>query len=183
MNTSSIRKEGGFALIMVMLILFVLTILVINAVRGSIMNEQMAGGYMDRNRAMQAAEQALRVGEARLMTLNADNDPICLDGCDVINGVATTPAAVPTGSASLPGTWDTGGNQTDFTIPTFNADGTPDTTKSLTASYKIILLADALMPAGKVSANCKAYSLMGRGVGLDSRTVAVLQTIVYACPA
>jgi len=179
MKPCNARKDGGFALIMAMLILFVLTILVVNAVRGSSMGEQMAGGYMDRNRAMQAAEQALRKGQAILMTLDDANDPLCLNGCDVINGTVTSPAVNP-GFMAIPATWGatTAGNQTDFTI--IDEEGGPVTT-NLTASYKIALLDDSLLGTDK--AGCKAYSIMGKGAGIDSRTEVILQTIAYACPA
>jgi type IV pilus assembly protein PilX len=170
---------------MVMLILFVLTILVVNAVRSASMNEKMAGNYMDRNRAMQAAEQALRKGEAALATVTS-GIPVCLDGCDVVSGVATTPAANPLGAAEIPVTWASGGNHSDFTITiplTFKADGTVDATKNLTASYRVALLADNLRDPVKAAAGCKAYSIMGKGAGIDARTDVVLQTIAYVCPA
>ena len=65
MKTLHHPKERGFVLIISMLVLLVLTILVVNSVRNSVLGEKMAGNYMDRNRAMQAAEQALRQGKRR----------------------------------------------------------------------------------------------------------------------
>ncbi|MDR1994451.1 PilX N-terminal domain-containing pilus assembly protein [Azonexus sp.] len=189
MNTCNTRKDGGFALIMAMIILFVLTILVVNAVRNSSMSEQMAGSYMDRNRAMQAAEMALREGEAKLATLDAAFNPLCLDGCTVIAGavaalaapptVCTPPAATPPLCvSSIPTTWANGGNESTITFNLTLDDGT---TKQMTASYRIILLDNALRDPSK-DASCKAYSIMGQGAGIDSRTEVILQTIAHVCP-
>lgn len=175
MKTTHTRQDGGFALIMAMIILFVLTILVVNAVRSSSMNEKMAGSYMERNRAMQAAEQALREGENRLMALDATNEPLCLSGCEV--RLAGVDKATEPGALAIPASW--GEKPTNWANAPDEIQATPagQTTK---ASYKIVLLDNSLRAADKDA--CKAYSIMGRGEGLDSRTEVFLQTIAYACP-
>jgi type IV pilus assembly protein PilX len=174
MNACHIRKDGGFAMIMAMIILFVLTILVVNAVRGSSLSEQMAGSYMDRNRAMQAAEQALREGETKLMTLNtATNDPICLDpqGCKVAADGSVT--LIATQVTTMPGSWDATADKTQITQVTDQATN---------AWYQIAFLAPALMDPTKVTDGCMAYSIMGKGQGIDTRTEVILQTVAYVCP-
>lgn len=165
MNNSLKRRNQGFALIVTMLVLLILTILVINSVRSSIMNEQMAGSYLDRNRALFAAEQALRQGEALLLT----NGEKCLAGCDVAAGSvdlsSTQVNSIPTG-------WDAGKASRTATLAT--------TGQGTSATFQIVQLNDSLRANGKGA--CKAYSIIARGVGLDSRAGAHLQTVVHVCP-
>lgn len=157
-----VYPQKGFALIVSMLILLVLTILVVNAVRNTTMNERMAGNYMDRTRAMQAAEQALRQAETLLVT----NGDMCVSGCAVDAG---TPSASTASVASIPTVW------ADAKATTM----TKATDQGSSGKFQVALLADTFLPTGKTG--CKAYSLMGRGVGLDTRSVVVLQTIAFVC--
>lgn len=155
-------RQRGFALIVSMLILLVLTILVINAVRNTSLNEKMAGNYMDRTRAQQAAEQALRQAEA-LLVANGDT---CVTGCAVSAG---TVVASSVNVTAMPSIWsDTGATTMGLA-----------TDQHTSGKFQVAQLADAFLPAGK--AGCKAYSLIGRGQGFDSRAVVVLQTVAFVC--
>lgn len=58
------KRTRGFALIIALIMLLILTILGVLAVRVVALEEKMAGNVYDRNLALQAAEAALRVGEA-----------------------------------------------------------------------------------------------------------------------
>lgn len=163
MNRPGHNREQGFALIFSMLTLLLLTIIVVNSVRTTTMNEQMAGSYMDRNRAYQAAELALRQGEALLST-NADT---CLTGCIVDN------AGVVKGGSDAPNT-----------LPDSFA-GNKEMTASnggTTSSYMIRQLSNEHLPEEKRNSGCKAYSIMGKGIGIDTRTAVVLQTVAFMCP-
>lgn len=162
MTTMPYQKQGGFALVVTMLVLLVLTILVVNSVRSSTMNEQMAGSYMDRNRSLQAAEQALRQGQSLLL----NNGETCLAGCSVAAGAVSASVV----QSAMPLAWPGAANATAVTLAANQATS---------ASYQIVQLNDALRAADKTS--CKAYSIMGRGVGIDSRAAAVLQTVAYVC--
>nr|WP_314899217.1 PilX N-terminal domain-containing pilus assembly protein [uncultured Deefgea sp.] len=155
------KNQDGFILIISLILLISVTILVVNSMRNSIVNEKMAGNYMDRNRAYQAAEQALRQASALLQS-NADS---CLDGCTNTNvtGVAASVNAMPS-------TW-TYTNSHNVTL------GSGQLT---TAKFLINQLPDSMRPAGKES--CKAYSIMGRGQGIDARAVVMLQTTAFVCP-
>lgn len=165
MNTLRYPREQGFVLIVSMLVLLVLTILVVNSVRNSALGEKMAGNYMDRNRAMQAAEQALRQGEAVL--LGADNGQTCLSGCSVTSGVV---AASATNVTTIPSVWTDAGATTIT-----SASG-----QLTAAKFQVAQLADVLRAGDKT--DCKAYSIMGRGSGIDSRAIVILQTVAYVCP-
>ncbi|MDB5887861.1 MAG: hypothetical protein JWM03_733 [Rhodocyclales bacterium] len=151
-------EQTGMSLIVSLILLVVLTIIVITGVRGTTMNERMAGSNMERARAYQAAEQALAQGLAVLQT----NSATCLTACTVAGGVG---AAV----GALPAAFLTGG-----------ADVATATGQQTSAKYLINQLPVTFLPAAKNT--CAAYSVMGKGVGLNSSSVVVLQTVAFVCP-
>lgn len=168
----ALTRQKGFALIVSMLVLLVLTILVVNAVRNTSLNEKMAGNYMDRTRAQQAAEQALRQGEAALA-----ND-LCSSstGCRVSSLSPVTVAIASVAAATtVPASWTSAGA---LDVVLYDASNSIKQQLS-SAQLNVTLLADTFLPTGK--AGCKPYSLMGRGVGLDTRAVVVLQTVAFVC--
>jgi type IV pilus assembly protein PilX len=63
MNPFKHKKQSGAVLIIAMVTLLILTILGVAVMESSVIEERMAGNYMDRNRAFQAAELALRDAE------------------------------------------------------------------------------------------------------------------------
>lgn len=157
-------QERGFVLIITMLIMLILTILVVNAIRIGTLSEKMAGNHMERIRAKQAAEQALRQGAALL----ANNGDICLSGCAPTKALAVV--AANKAQIALPAAWsDTGAY-----------DATIATNQKTTAQFNIALLADALLPPDKLT--CKGYSIMGRGTGLNNDAIVILQTVAHVCP-
>lgn len=166
------NQEKGFALIFTMLVLILLTVVVLSSVRTTTSGERTSGSYMDRTRAFQAAEQALAQGKALLMD-NADQclDPGCSIGTSKVAGAAVAPVAFSTVSD-----WS---NTDAITADLASAqDGS--------AYYKIThLLATGglrdLDNPGTPHADCRPYSVMGRGVGLAGGEV-VLQTVVWLCP-
>ncbi len=56
--------QNGAALIVSLIILVIVTLLGVSAIRSSLLEEKMAAHSYDRNLAFQAAETALRIGEA-----------------------------------------------------------------------------------------------------------------------
>ncbi|GLW61558.1 hypothetical protein Hthe01_19070 [Hydrogenophilus thermoluteolus] len=58
------KKEQGVALIVALVLLLVITLLGVSGVQNVALEEKMAAATFDRNLAFQAAEAALRVGEA-----------------------------------------------------------------------------------------------------------------------
>lgn len=158
------RLEKGFTLIFTMLILLVLTILVLAAVRQSTLNEKMSGNYMDRNRAQQAAEQAIQQAKALLVA----NGETCLSGCQFSSSGVATSSSTPLNA--IPTSW-TGVNAIPMTLYAG---------QTTSGTYKIDLLASSFLPAAKNS--CIPYSITGRGQGIDSRSVVVLQTVAFVCP-
>ena len=63
-------KQRGAVLIVSLIFLLVMTILILASMRGTVMQERMAGNLYDRSLAFQAAEAALRAGET-FVELNA----------------------------------------------------------------------------------------------------------------
>lgn len=59
-------KQSGMALMVSLIFLVLLTLLAVSAMRGTILQERMAGNTRDRMLAFQAAEAALRVAETTL---------------------------------------------------------------------------------------------------------------------
>ena len=62
--------QRGAALIIGLIMLLILSLLGVTAISNVTLQEKMAGGLMDRNRAFQAAETALRIAEQEAATTN-----------------------------------------------------------------------------------------------------------------
>ena len=63
-----VKRQGGFALLLGLLLVLVITVLGVFALNGSIMQERMAGNSRDYSVAFEASEIALRWGEAWLQS-------------------------------------------------------------------------------------------------------------------
>lgn len=60
-------RQGGAVLIVSLILLLVMTLIGVFAMRGTILEERMAGNTRDRDLAFQSAEAALRAGERELL--------------------------------------------------------------------------------------------------------------------
>lgn len=67
------RQESGAVLIVALILLLLMTIVGISSIKGSNMQELMAGNVRDRQIAFQAAEAALRQGEGVVNAVNPPN--------------------------------------------------------------------------------------------------------------
>ncbi|AHK80446.1 hypothetical protein M911_16365 [Ectothiorhodospira haloalkaliphila] len=65
-NRDSRHFQKGSALIVSLVLLLVITLLAVAGMQNTTLQERMSGNYRDRDLAFQAAEYALRSGEARL---------------------------------------------------------------------------------------------------------------------
>ncbi len=65
------NRQAGAALVIGLILLLVMTLLGVTAMRGTTMQERMAGALSDQNVAFQAAETALRQGEDVLDSITA----------------------------------------------------------------------------------------------------------------
>jgi type IV pilus assembly protein PilX len=157
------QKQQGFVLIVSLILLAVVTILVVSGMGVTTMSERMSGNHMDRNRAQAAAEQALSQGLALLQA----NGEVCLTGCDETNTSGTAASSTLT---TAPTAW----SDTNAKAVTRTGD------QKTTASFLITWLNNAFFITGKT--DCQAYSVMGKGTGLNAQSVVVLQMIAYVCP-
>lgn len=102
--------QRGAALVIGLIMLLVLTLIGVTAMSNVTLQEKMAGALMDRNRAFQAAEMALRLAEQQAATVSsgtgfydvnagtAEPDPYSVSGWNssyftapAIQGVSTPP--------------------------------------------------------------------------------------------
>ena len=70
-NKSALSTQTGMVLIVGLIMVLLMSIIGVAAIRGSNMQELMAGNMRDRNLAFQAAEAGLRMAEARVQTSGA----------------------------------------------------------------------------------------------------------------
>lgn len=175
MGNSRPGQQAGFALIISMLVLVLLTIVVLSSVRVNTMGERMAGSYLERNRAFQAAEQAIMEANATLMA----NPDVCFEsilGCAIAANGQVTALSGGTSLPSLnplPSTWDS-----TRAVTISLASG-----QVSSGQYTVTRTAETSMPVagGGTVSDCKSYSVMGRGVGQDTKAVVLLQTVVWLC--
>lgn len=82
-NISHRNKQHGAALIVSLVILLLMMILGLAAIRTSSLEEKMAGNTLDLEIAFQAAETALRTGEAWIASLSVEPEATT-DGSNVV---------------------------------------------------------------------------------------------------
>jgi type IV pilus assembly protein PilX len=159
------QKQEGFVLIVALILLVAVTLLVLNGMGLSTISERMSGNYMDRGRANLAAQQGITQGLALLQ----DEGDACLNsGCINTNLVGT---AAENDTTVAPSAWSDI-NSAPAVLPAGQK-----------WKYLINWLSNvSFTPVGSARADCKAYSVMGRGQGLSSQSVVILQTIAYVCP-
>ncbi len=71
----NMNKQSGSVLILSLVLLIIMTILALSSMNNTIMEEKMAGNLFRGGLAFQAAETALREGEARIMAWDKDSKP------------------------------------------------------------------------------------------------------------
>jgi type IV pilus assembly protein PilX len=116
-SSIDVQAQRGIVLVMVLMFLVVLTLLGMAAMRGTLLEERMAGNSRDRDLAFQSSEAALRAGEAVLagavlpaMAAGTANTPRIAEGTQTAywqathdwDGESTSLPAVPDGTAEAP---------------------------------------------------------------------------------
>ncbi|MES2673267.1 MAG: PilX N-terminal domain-containing pilus assembly protein [Pseudomonadota bacterium] len=95
-------KERGAVLIVGLIMLLLLTVIGLASIRGSDMQERMAGNMRDRNIGFQAAEAALRTGEMVSSDISALAVPRAINS----NGYFDNLNITVTGRPTRPALWD-----------------------------------------------------------------------------
>jgi type IV pilus assembly protein PilX len=188
MMTSRKKNQEGFVLVVALVLLAIVSLLAVNGMGVTTMNERMAGNHMDRGRAYAAAERALTQAQD---FLRANADTCLAAGCIGRDEPGITGTTVLQGTgASHSGTvlpsnseWDRN-FEADAVDVTDRVDGLDVPTPAGEASSKYLInwLNDPVFNApGRV--DCKSYSVMGLGIGRDTDTEVLLQTVAHICPA
>lgn len=89
-RSRSPRRQQGAALVIVLILLLAMTWMGVSSMRGTSMSERMSAGIYDRSIAFQAAETALREGEAII----AAKTPFPMSGC--VSGLCAERANIAT---------------------------------------------------------------------------------------
>ena len=171
---SQYNKQGGAVLMIGLIMLLLLTVIGMASIRGSELQERMAGNTRDRNLAFQASETGLRAGEKFLTqsTLPA------------FNGAGLWPDLNKVGAAvGAPGSW----SATDWTANSIKLPA--DTLKGLSdqPSYtieQIIVTAAAANPGSgldiesqeKMGGTSEYFRVTSRGFGGTKDSEVVLQS-------
>lgn len=102
-SPSSARRQRGAVLIVALVMLLLLTMIGLSSMRGTSLQEAMAGNLRDGNLALQAAEAALRKGEDVTVTKFEENTLGTLDAAAQTGTYANFPdvASVPAYRISL----------------------------------------------------------------------------------
>ncbi len=150
--------QRGTVLVIALILLLVLTILGVSGMRGTTMEERMAGNMRDQSLGFQAAESALRAGEAHVR--NAANRPALRFAAKIASPETwdgATPA--PTGTANI----NAGLAVAHAANPVFHVG--PATVVRVGVA------------AGEPKYYC-THPVTARGVGLTADAVTVLQSTI-----
>lgn len=173
LNTSHIttpRRQTGMVLVMGMVFLLIITLLGLTALTGSTLEEHMAGNTRDINVALQAAEAALRDGEADVavnVTPESGFDSTCSTGLCALRNDST-----PWWNASPGPTWRNYGSST----------GSPNLPGlSRQPAYLIEqpfqISGQSLIVGAKPQSAAWAYRITAIGYGNRAETRVVLQSV------
>lgn len=173
--------EGGFTLVIVLLMMVVLALLGVGAMNTSILQERMAGNVRDKNVALQSAEAGLRDAEADILNNLTSTSPF-VAGCT--SGLCVPPSMAASGAVSAPlwpsASWD-GTHSRQYGQYT-GAAALPDVAQQPT--YIVELLPN--LPPGvgnsvnlgsQDSQQAQAFRITARATGRRDTTTVVLQSI------
>jgi len=173
------KMQNGSALIIALVILMVMTLIGLTSMNTSIMEEKMAGSMFNRNLALQAAESALRQGEAWLVGTTSGGYP----GLETVG----TQGIWKINAADSDGDDDPWWNEVDASWWATNAEAIADASTDgewidgvvAQPSYVIeeIQRASVSLEVGKSSEDMDIYlQVTARGVGGTSSSVVMLQS-------
>ncbi|BBP03684.1 hypothetical protein TPL01_23320 [Sulfuriferula plumbiphila] len=167
-------RQTGMVLMVSLIFLVLLTLLAVSAMHGTILQERMAGNTRDRMLAFQAAEMALRAGDALL-----GNPGLPPNGPGIYMGLNSSPAATytsvqqwdtaypwATSAATISGSLQYVAQQPRYVIERL----------STTASCGPLPKQKNLVHTGE-----GYYRITSRGVGGSTNAAVILQEIYVRC--
>lgn len=163
------KKNAGFALVVALIILVLMTTLGVTAIRMITAEEQMATNTYDRSIAFQATESALKTVES----LIESEKPTPASGCAVVGSIMT---CAPPLNTSTPRWLDTtfASWQNSTTVGTGSLAVTPQYFVEYLGNTYSCRPGDASDPN-----SCKRYRVTARTNGSGNRATVMLQS-VYA---
>lgn len=176
LSTSSLRSQQGAVLIVALVLLLVLTVLGTASIRDTTMEERMAGNYRDYSAALEAAESALRIGEAGISSLAVYNG-FAFNGSDGTFDV--TPASVSVD----PGT---GGNYGKSVTMSVFTDSNGNALVYKAPDYYIERLPEIDMPGSNQAIGTqnqppriRYHRVTAKGYGISPNTEVILQSTYF----
>lgn len=166
------NRQGGVVLIVALILLIIMTLIGLIAMRASTLEEHMAGNSYDRSLSFQAAEAALRIGEAAAEA-HARTAPFSPPSAGCSDGICATPlpSDTPRWEDSSFSGWKTV-ESTDV------VDSGPI---KIQPSYFVEYLGNTFpcRPEDPTSGatDCKRYRVTARANPGDGRAMVVLQSI------
>ncbi len=174
------HRQQGVALIMAMVFLMILTIIGVTVMSTTSLQEKMAGNVQDKHSAFQAAESALRAGEALVDTWTPATLPdfsVNTDGFYLPQPGGTAPwwdtidwLAGPGNSAHAMATAVAGvASQPTYIIEDLGAlPGTSGGTSSLVSGFA---------PPSATAGGANMYRVTARGLGRTNSAISVVQSV------
>ena len=175
MTSTASTRQRGTALIVAMLFLVILGMLGVTTMTSTTLEERMAGNARDRDIAMQAAEAALRDAERDMTNTNTAYRVVKVTPTNSFpaTGTATCAAGLCSDGATI------SANITDPVKSAFYGQFTgelPVQGPVQQPRYMVELL-DAGNPPAGTPAGTRNLRITARGVGKNSNTVVILQTV------
>jgi type IV pilus assembly protein PilX len=168
-NENGLLKEGGAALIVSLLFLLIMTLTGIAAIQVATMEERMSGNQRDRNLAFQAAESALRAGEAALLAAlpPATSSPTAAFGCT--GAYSCSPTTNLSASSSV---WS-GARAVSYTGTLSNLGAPP---KYIIELLTPVPQTNGVVLGSSVTGGQCFYRVTARGTGGSTNATVVLQS-------
>jgi type IV pilus assembly protein PilX len=156
--TSMARGQGGAVLIVSLIFLLLMTLVGVASMQGTTLQERMAGNMRDRDLALQAAEAALRAGEAWI---------------EVASNKSTADSATPLEELIASGLlrdWD--GSTPSGTLAGFTPELATNPVFYVQPSQQVIYGVTATSMTVE-----DFYPVTARGVGSTGTSIVILQTM------
>jgi len=165
MKSDLLNKQTGAALITCLMLLVVMTLLGVNAITSSTMEEKMAGNTRNKHLSFQAAEAAIRVGET-YTEVNVSDDTV-FDGS---TGLYPRSNATDTDYPI----WENASNWLDAGA----VAGLPTNPGYIIEQYTTAPRDSACFLEKPVPPGCMlpVYRITARGVGLSDTSISIIQT-------
>lgn len=157
------QRQDGIALVTVLIVLVVLTLIGISAMRSSLLQERMAGYSRDNELAFQAAEAALREGEAFL-------SQAVLPNFDGTNGLyqAADPGDAPV--------YETVDWSADSRVFGGTLDGVSQSPRYIIEELPVPAAAPGSLAADEAVGDTGIYRVTARATGGSDAAIVILQT-------